>query len=204
MAPPILTSIYQAMKKTAVASLKFCFDASFAVEKITWISFCLFGTCLIFIQLNKQVNSWQENPTLTTRHFMDLSQIDFPAVTFCPRGNARMNVAERLIPLLPENSTKFKELNFLLHKAFTDRYYENLRSTYDDYKSSCLNEISRKFFRHCLTYEVAYKYALFANQTLPALINALLEKMIEMPENASKNDLLDGKILKDFSTTAIF
>ena len=68
----------------------------------------LMGTIGIFVFIANQMDSWNVNPIMTKRKWVDLSKNDLPAITFCHQGNTRMAFAERLIQAANEKSPKAK------------------------------------------------------------------------------------------------
>ena len=89
------------LRKTIIGSIQFAIEANNAFEQIFWISFTLLGTGFICYLLNIQVSSW--NNFIKSKDSIPLSEIDFPALTFCSRGTTKYAIAERLGNLLPEN-----------------------------------------------------------------------------------------------------
>ena len=83
------------LKDTAVSGLKFLYDANTVPEKIFWSILDLIGFAIIIYLIFSQIETLGMNPIMSSRRWVDLSEIDFPAITFCHQGNTRMEVAER-------------------------------------------------------------------------------------------------------------
>ena len=106
---------FAVLKRTAVAGLKFFFDADNAVEKTFWSLIGIFGiSCMIFL-INGLIETYSLNPIMANRKWVDLSEIDLPAITFCHQGNTRLEVAERLLQVADEDAEKVRTIrsNFL-------------------------------------------------------------------------------------------
>ena len=128
-----LKNSFVSLKGTAIGSLKFFFDATHIVEKILWVSMGILGTVFMSFFVASQVDSWGSNPILPTRKWIDLSKVDFPAITFCHQGNTRMAFVERMIQAADERSPKMKTLRNLflknsvehMIKEWSDEYINN-------------------------------------------------------------------------------
>ena len=104
-------------KKSLITTIKLTFDASHIIEKIFWICLGLSGFSYIIYLLISQVISWDKNASFTTQKKLELSDIEFPAVTFCPRGATKYSIVERLGNLLDLNADKTKEKILPLRNA---------------------------------------------------------------------------------------
>ena len=107
---------FSVLKETAVAGLKFCLNSNNVVEQIFWSIIGLLGlfgmSCLFFIQ----IESWSSNPIIVSRKWVDLQEVEFPAITFCHQGNTRLEVADRLLQAIDEKSPKIRALRSLFLK----------------------------------------------------------------------------------------
>ena len=107
---------FSVLKETAVAGLKFCLNSNNVVEQIFWSMMGLLGifgiSCLFFIQ----IESWSSNPIIVSRKWVDLPEVEFPAITFCHPGNTRLEVADRLLQAADEKSPKMRALRSLFLK----------------------------------------------------------------------------------------
>ena len=66
------------------------------LEKILWASIGIVGTIWAFVFIGSQFKQWNESPWLTTKTDVDLSQLQYPAITFCSDGSTKYAIAERL------------------------------------------------------------------------------------------------------------
>ena len=104
------------LKETAIAGLKFCIIANNKFEKIFWILVGILGITGMSILFFIQIQSWNMNPIISTRKWIDLSEVELPAITFCHRGNTRTEIADRLIQAADEKSPKIRQLRSLILK----------------------------------------------------------------------------------------
>ena len=56
----------------------------------------LSGTLWACIFITEQFRTWRENPKFITEGNVELSELDYPAVTICSEGSTMYGVAERL------------------------------------------------------------------------------------------------------------
>ena len=64
--------------------------------KILWATIGIVGTIWAFVFISSQFQLWNENPWLSSKADVDLSQLKYPAITFCSDGATKYAVAERL------------------------------------------------------------------------------------------------------------
>ena len=74
--------------------LDFVSKASNIIEKLIWIIISVCGTVWIGSVLFIQVTQWIENPVLLRHENLDLSDMTYPAVTFCPKTISEFSIAE--------------------------------------------------------------------------------------------------------------
>ena len=77
-------------------SINFVAKATNAIEKLLWISIAIIGTIWIGYTMYTQIKNWNEFPVLQTKGTLDLSNMTFPAVTFCPKTMLEFGVVEGL------------------------------------------------------------------------------------------------------------
>ena len=112
------THFIQSIKKTSVASLKYVIDASTIIEKVLWVILLLTGTCYTILILHKQFTSWENDSIVSLHKWIDLSEIDFPAITICHQGNTRNFPMERLMSGIKEGDVRIRQLrNVFLQSA---------------------------------------------------------------------------------------
>ena len=101
-----------------VRSLDFTWNAKRILEKLFWLLIALSGSIWFIFFMAYQVRLWNENNIFVTRAKMTLSDIDYPAVTFCsPRAN-KFGIAERLGNYLdPEANVTIPFLTWLRNSA---------------------------------------------------------------------------------------
>ena len=102
----IIQSIF---KDTIVGTLSLCFIANNVIEKVFWLLLGILGTICMGIVVLDQIKSWTLNPTVSSRKWVKLSEVDFPAITFCHQGNTRMEFPERLIKIADVNHPKIRK-----------------------------------------------------------------------------------------------
>ena len=78
------------IKETSINSLKFCFDAYHNIEKIFWLLIGLTGFVFMCIIVYYQTKLWYLYPIMSSRKWINISEVDFPAITFCHQGNTRL------------------------------------------------------------------------------------------------------------------
>ena len=88
---------YAMVKGTSIGCSKFFFDSNNIVERISWLSMGILGIIGMSFVIVHQVRSWSLNSILSNTEWVDLMDVDFPAITFCHQGNTRMAIAERLL-----------------------------------------------------------------------------------------------------------
>ena len=117
-----IEKVLESLKRTTICSLRFIYDSYFLIEKILWFSLAVVGTLMIFVQLEKQINSWSDNPVIASQFKLTLDQIEFPAVTICHIGNSPFNVADRIYNQVEENSPKSRQIRNLLLKQAVSKH----------------------------------------------------------------------------------
>ena len=105
------------IKETTVGSLRLCFDAFYIIEKLFWLSVGITGAIFMSVIVYDQIRSWHLNPIMSTRKWVNLSEVDFPAITFCHQGNTRLELPERLVKAAGNNGSKIRRLRNLFLKT---------------------------------------------------------------------------------------
>ena len=95
------------LRQTIIGSIQFSIEAQNVFERVFWIAFTFVGTIFVCHLLDIQASSW--NSFIISQKYMDLSKIDFPAVTFCSRGATKYSIVERLGNLLDPNADEIKK-----------------------------------------------------------------------------------------------
>ena len=70
----------------------------------------ILGSIYMSMIISDQFESWNLNPTISSRKWIDLSKVDAPAITFCHQGNTRLEIADRLLQAAGTNNEKVKKL----------------------------------------------------------------------------------------------
>ena len=79
-----------------ITTIDLAHKAANILEKTLWASIGIVGTIWAFVFIESQFQLWNENPWLTTKADVDLSQLQYPAITFCSDGSTKYAIAERL------------------------------------------------------------------------------------------------------------
>ena len=70
-------------------------SASLIIEKLFWLFIAMAGTMWFLFFVGFQVNLWNTHSTVVTKAPLELSDIDYPAVTFCSHVANKHGIAER-------------------------------------------------------------------------------------------------------------
>ena len=105
------------LKETIVGTLSLCFNATNVIEKICWLLMWILGSICMSMLISDQFESWKS--TISSRKWIDLSEVEAPAITFCHQGNTRMEVADRLLQAAGDDNEKVRKLQtrFLKHSV---------------------------------------------------------------------------------------
>ena len=86
----------RSIKSSIILSIKLASEASAIIEKLIWISFAILGSTYFGYLLLSQVESWDEHSVMTNKGYESISNVDYPAVTFCTRSNTKYAIMERI------------------------------------------------------------------------------------------------------------
>ena len=111
--------MHETLKETIVGTLSLCFNATNIIEKICWLLMWILGSICMSMLISDQFKSWHLNPTISSRKWINLSEVEAPAITFCHQGNTRMEVADRLLQAAGDDNEKVRKLQirFLKHSV---------------------------------------------------------------------------------------
>ena len=123
------------LKETAIAGLKFCIIANSKFEKIFWILIGILGIAGMSVLFFIQIQSWNMNPIVSTRKWIDLSEVELPAITFCHHGNTRTEIADRLIQAADEKSPKIRQLRSLIMKHSLEFMIDDEKNQFKKFSS---------------------------------------------------------------------
>ena len=123
-------TMHDTLKETIVGTLSLCFNATNIIEKICWLLMWILGSICMSMLISDQFESWKSNPTISSRKWIDLSEVNAPAITFCHQGNTRMEVADRLLQGAGDNNVKIRKLRnrFLKHAVENLLQFESDKS----------------------------------------------------------------------------
>ena len=93
MAAALLQNLKEELLK--VKTFKLITRASHASEKLFWIIVAISGTVWFLYFMSFQFRIWNDNSTFKSRAKLNLSDIDYPAVTFCSNSANKYGIVER-------------------------------------------------------------------------------------------------------------
>ena len=179
------------LKETIVGTLSLCFNANNIIEKICWLLMYILGSIYMIMIISDQFESWNLNPTISSRKLIDLSEVEAPAITFCHQGNTRLEAADRLLQASGDSNEKVRKLRnrFLKHAVekllqaesidwgwgYYSRFEQNPKKIKAIYKEKCHQDSADSACQDCLCdiYDIAFSFAKKHNLT----IEELYEKM---------------------------
>ena len=89
-----LQTIFDELRNITTVDL--VYNARCFFEKLLWAAIGIIGTIWAFVFFESQFKLWNESPWLTTRAHVHLSEVKYPAITFCSDGSTKYAIAERL------------------------------------------------------------------------------------------------------------
>ena len=120
-------------------------------ERIFWIIIGFTGFAWAFWFIPDQVQLWNDNPSMITQDNVELSDIEYPAITIVPPGSTKYAIAERLGNYLspeniPDGVSKMIDIYlkcFTIYKQATEISTTNVQTYldqdfYDQYGANCL------------------------------------------------------------------
>ena len=88
-----------------------------------------------------QVISWEQHSVLASKWYQPISEIDFPAVTFCTRANTKYAIAERIGNSVDLNSEFAKEkLLPLRNELIKNAIKDGSNNAENNYHSDCVDD----------------------------------------------------------------
>ena len=105
-----------------IKSLELTKGSSHIAESIFWILIAMSGTTWFFYFMNTQVRIWNENKIIVNKMEMELSEIDYPAISFCSNSANKYGIAERLGNHLDPNVKMENEFLTWLKKTAVSCY----------------------------------------------------------------------------------
>ena len=107
-----------------LATLDLILKSGTSFEKLIWVAVTIFGTFWGFYFMFVQLQVWQENLIVITKADVDLSTLDYPAITICSETMNKFAIGERLGNYLSTEVKPEDEL-FEMIKAIFERLGEN-------------------------------------------------------------------------------
>ena len=101
----IFQNMLGSLQETTISSLKFFLDASHFIEKLFWFAMWIGGSIFMVYIVQDQIVSWQSNPIMTHTLTSKLTDLDFPALTFCPLFSNPLGPKERLLSGIVDGKT---------------------------------------------------------------------------------------------------
>ena len=181
------------IKETTVGSLRLCFDAFYIIEKLFWLSVGITGAIFMSIIVYDQIRSWHLNPIMSTRKWVNLSEVDFPAITFCHKGNTRLELPERLVKAAGNNGSKIRRLKNLfletsvgyLINSLDNVYLKEPKDVSNNYDNYCSNS---SLIPSCKMYDYVFGYAQVHNISIKQVYKEIYNEL------GDEDDITDGLI----------
>ena len=132
------------------------------LEKIFWTSIGIVGTLFAIYFFSIQIQTWKENPTIVTKGHIELSKLNYPAVTVCSKSSIKYGLAERLGNYIDNKSQLPNQLLFIRDKfqlcVLTNEMKEYFKIWKKfDHALNCLSTFNSS--QGC---KVAYVFCIFA------------------------------------------
>ena len=145
----------QFLKGSIIISLKQAFEAGHFIEKLIWICLGTLGSLYFGYLLVSQVTSWDENSILVLQQQKYITEIDFPAITFCTKSSTKFSIVERIGNSLDLSLDFAKKLLLPIRNDFIKRgeekEWKEAKSFYEQQcvKSSTLLNDAMKYKKFC-------------------------------------------------------
>ena len=106
-------------------------SATLIIEKLFWLLIVILGTIWFIFFIGFQITLWNTHPTTATKGQLALSDIDYPAVTFCSKVANKYGIVERFGNHLdPHTKLKNDELSWLQKQIMNcsfSKHVENVK-----------------------------------------------------------------------------
>ena len=83
-------------KLKVITTIDLVFKSVNILEKLFWASICLLGITYAIYCIALQIQLWDQNPSIISNIHVELSDLNYPAMTICPQGTTKNAIAERL------------------------------------------------------------------------------------------------------------
>ena len=139
-----------------ITTLRLCRNGSNKVEKLFWATISLMGMTWFCYFINFQFLLWKDDGVIATKARIPLSDLEYPAVTFCPKSATKLGFVERIGNFIDSSANLKNEfMDFLKYQmvdlALKSRLHECLVTSglvycwsYENgdlFKKNCLNDI---------------------------------------------------------------
>ena len=131
-------------------SVEFVIKASNVIEKLIWIIIAVYGTTHIGNMLFSQLFMPNEFPVVQSKEILPLSEMTYPAVTFCPKVTPEFSVVEGMGNYLNLSKTVPSEAILIRNEAIKV-YWRNRRQDVGcdmTWITSKVNSLAH-FFENC-------------------------------------------------------
>ena len=116
------------------------------LERIIWATLGIIGIAWAFYFVPQNYKVWENNPSIITQANMDLSQIQYPAISIATSGTPKYAIAERLGNFVDPNKLpkNFKKMRVLLLECtlFKEKNQKKDRDYYNAYQNECIFSFS--------------------------------------------------------------
>ena len=139
------------LKGSIIVSLKQAFEAGHLIEKLIWICLGILGSVYFGYLLVSQVNSWDENSILVSQEQKSITDIDFPAITFCTKSSTKFGIVERIGNSLDFSSDFAKKLILPRRNFFIKKSEKEWKDAKSYYENNCMKESNDSSFKNDAT-----------------------------------------------------
>ena len=79
-------TLIQSLKR--IITLELASIASTSIEKVLWLLIAVIGTIWGYYFMKSLIETWIESPLIISKGNIDLTNLKYPAITFCSKGIA--------------------------------------------------------------------------------------------------------------------
>ena len=123
--PPNKEAVKEELRNITTVNL--IASTSNILEKLLWALIAIFGTWFIYEVVSIQFDFWNENPILTTRQMVKLSDMPLPSMTFCHKGLHKYGPVEQLGNYIDPEKEIPKEV-IAIRNEFIKAQYEKIKA----------------------------------------------------------------------------
>ena len=175
-------------------------------ERIFWILIAISGTAWFFYFMNTQVKIWNENKIIVNKASVDLSEIDYPAITFCSNSANKYGIAERLGNHLDPNVKTEIEFLVWLKKVVVSCYGKSFLNRFtEDVKNAQVGSIPdmctlrKANEQHCKVSTIQFSPLLLSSSNPLIVLKQALERIYNCKENSQSMKSIFEDILNHLS-----